>query len=292
MEQGRSAGEPCLPKGRAPSGYEKRYNYAFQIKDREEFIKLLTTDMPEAPDHFSRCSEINRKGPTLTRDLPHLIPYDPPSFYQKVKEMNTIVLDIRSYEAFGGQPVPGAYHIDFGGNFSTFAGWILPPETEILLVSENASQAEEAVIQLRRVGLDRTIGFLDGGMYEWAKAGLITQHVCQLSATELKRRMTEGPPMILIDVRAKREFMIGHLEGSINIPVSDLRKRYQELNSSASVAVVCNSGHRSSLGASLLKRHGFKDVSNLAGGMMGYHAAGLGPECPVCIAPHGPQQTQ
>lgn len=289
---GSLCGRAMSAKRTSTIGYEKKYNYAFQIKDREEFIRLLTTDMPEAPDHFSRCSEINRKGPTLTKDLPRLMPFDPLSFYQKANEKNTIVLDIRPYEAFGGQHVPGAYHIDFGGNFSTFAGWILPPEPDILLVSENPSQSEEAVVQLRRVGLDRAIGYLDGGMYEWAKAGLVAQHVCQLSAEGLKRRMTEGPAMVLVDVRATKEYMTGHLDGSVNIPVADLRKRHKELNPEASVVVICNSGHRSSLGTSLLKRQGFEDVSNLAGGMMGYNAAGFGPECPVCIAPHGPQQTR
>jgi hydroxyacylglutathione hydrolase len=289
---GSLCGRAMSAKRTSTIGYEKRYNYAFQMKEREDFVKLLTTDMPEAPDHFSRCSEINRRGPVLTKDLPRLTPFDPFAFQQRSKEKRTIVLDIRPYDAFGGQHVPGAYHIDFGGNFSTFAGWILPPETEILLVSESVSQAEEAVIQLRRVGLDRTIGYLEGGMYEWAKAGLAAQHICQLSAEELKKRMTQGPGMTLLDVRAKREFMTGHLEGAINIPVADLRKRYQELNPEIPVAVLCNSGHRSSLGASLLKMRGFKDVSNLAGGMMGYNAAGFGPECPLCIAPHGPQQTK
>jgi len=287
---GSLCGRALSAKRTSTIGYEKKYNYAFQIKEREDFVKLLTTDMPEAPDHFSRCSEINRRGPVLVKDLPRLTPFDPLAFQQRSKEKNTIVLDLRPYEAFGGQHVPGAYHIDFGGNFSTFAGWILPPETEILLVSENVSQAEEAVIQLRRVGLDKTVGYLEGGMYEWAKAGLAAQHICQLSAEELKKRMTQGPAMTLLDVRAQKEFMTGHLEGAINIPVADLRKRYQELNPELPLVVICNSGHRSSLGASLLKMRGFKDVSNLAGGMMGYNAAGFGPECPLCIAPHGPQR--
>jgi len=58
--------------------------------------------MPEAPDHFSRCSDINRKGPALIRSLPTLAAMDPASFAKRSQEKNTIVLDIRSYEAFGG----------------------------------------------------------------------------------------------------------------------------------------------------------------------------------------------
>ena len=289
---GSLCGRAMSAKRTSTIGYEKRYNYAFQIKDKNKFIDLLTTDMPEAPDHFSRCSDINRKGPALIKDLPSLIPMDPVSFSKKAKDKNTCVLDIRSYEAFGGQHVADSYHIDIGGNFATFSGWVLPPDMDILLVSEKPEQAWEAVIGLRRVGLDRTIGYLEGGMYEWAKAGLAAEHICQLSAERLHKRMRAGRSVTLLDVRAKREFQTGHIDGAVNIPAPDLRKRYEELDPKASIAVICNTGHRSSLGASLLKQHGFEDVSNVAGGMTGYNAAGFGAECPVCVAPHTPVMPQ
>jgi rhodanese-related sulfurtransferase len=224
------------------------------------------------------------------KNLPPLIPLDPASFSKTMKERNTTILDIRSYEAFGGQHIAGSYHIDFGSNFSTFAGWVLPPELNFLLVTEMPAQAEEAVVLLRRVGLDRTIGYLDGGMYEWAKAGLPADHIPQLSAEDLYRRMTSGSKIGLVDVRAKREYMTGHIEGSMNIPAPDLRKRHQALDMKAPIVVVCNTGHRSSLGASILKQKGFKEVYNLAGGMTGYNAAGYAAECPMCLAPHGPGQ--
>lgn len=285
---GSLCGRAMSAKRTSTIGYEKKYNYAFQTKDLNKFIELLTTDMPEAPDHFSRCSDINRKGPTLIKNLPCLTPYEPVSFNQKSKEKNMVVLDIRPYEAFGGQHVPGAYHIDFGGNFSTFAGWVLPPDADILLVSQSPSQSEEAVVHLRRVGLDRTIGYLDGSMYEWAKAGLPAEQVEQVSVEKLNQRITGGSQVTLVDVRAKREFMTGHINGAINIPFPDLRKRYHELNPTIPVLVICNTGHRSSLGTSILKQHGFKDITNVAGGMTGYNAAGMGPDCPTCLAPHLP----
>jgi len=285
---GSLCGRAMSAKRTSTMGYEKRYNYAFQIKDKAKFIELLTTEMPEAPDHFSRCSDINRKGPALVRNLPTLTPFDPLSFSKKAEEKNTVVLDIRSYEAFGGQHVAGAYHIDFGGNFATFAGWVIPPDVNMLLVAENGEQAAEAIIGLRRVGLDRTIGYLDGGMYEWAKAGLPMEHIPQLSAEELSQRITSGSKIGLVDVRAKREFQTGHIEGSINIPAPDLRERYKVLDTRVPIVTICNTGHRSSLAASILKQRGFKDISNLAGGMTGYNAAGSAAECPMCVAPHGP----
>jgi len=89
-------------------------------------------------------------------------------------------------------------------------------------------------------------------------------------------------------VRAKREFENGHIDGAVNIPAPDLRKRYQVLDVRVPIVLICNTGHRSSLGASILKQKGLKEVFNLAGGMTGYNAAGYGPECPLCLAPHLP----
>lgn len=288
---GSLCGRAMSAKRTSTIGYERKYNDALQIRDKEKFIESLTTEMPEAPDHFSRCSDINRKGPTLVMNLPALTPLDPASFSVKIQDKNIVILDIRSYEAFGGQHVAGSYHIDFGGNFATFAGWVLPPNADILLVAEKGEEAEEAVVWLRRVGLDQAVGYLDGGMYEWAKAGLPTEHIPQFSAEDLNKRITSDPKIGLIDVRAKREYMTGHIDGTINIPAPDLRKQYKLLDTRIPIVMICNTGHRSSLAASILKQHGLKDVSNLAGGMTGYNAAGYGPECPVCVAPHGPMQT-
>jgi len=285
---GSLCGRAMSAKRTSTIGYERKYNYALKILDKGRFIESLTTEMPEAPDHFSRCSDINRKGPTLVKHLPPLLPMNPASFATKAQDEDRIVVDIRSYEAFGGQHVAGSYHIDFGGNFATFAGWVLPPDRDILLVTEKAEHAEDATVWLRRIGLDRTVGYLDGGMFAWANAGLPMEHVPQFSAEDFNKRITGGPKIGLIDVRAKREFENGHIDGAVNIPAPDLRKRYQVLDVRVPIVLICNTGHRSSLGASILKQKGLKEVFNLAGGMTGYNAAGYGPECPLCLAPHLP----
>ena len=272
-------------------GYEKRCNAALQIKDRAEFIKSLTTNMPAAPDHFSRCSAINGKGPALIRDLPTLSRLSPRRFQNMAAKTNAIVVDIRSYEAFGGQHIPGAYHIDFGGNFATFAGWVLPPAKDILIVADSFEQAQHANTWLRRVGLDRAVGYLDGGMFAWAKEGLPTEHVRQLSVEQLHAMIAERDAVTLVDVRAPREYQAEHIEGAVNIAAPDLRTRYKELDKTKPVALTCSTGHRSSLGASILQQHGFKDVCNVAGGMTGYSAAGYAAPCPLCTAPHVPAFT-
>lgn len=270
-------------------GYERRYNAALQIKDRKAFIASLTTNMPEAPDHFSRCSAINSQGPVLVRKTPVPAPMDPETFARRIKRSKTVVLDTRAYGSFGGHHVPGAYHIDIGGNFATFAGWVLPPDAEILLVSSDEAEAREARVWLQRVGLDQVTGFLDGGMFAWAKAGLPTGHLPQVSSPELNALTGTDAVMQLVDVRSPREFEARHIQGAVNIPAPALRTEYTRLDPAVPTAVVCSTGHRSSLGASLLAQRGFIDVTNVAGGMTGYGAAGFSGECPVCIVPHGPR---
>jgi glyoxylase-like metal-dependent hydrolase (beta-lactamase superfamily II) len=147
-------------------GYERRYNAALQIRNEDEFIVSLTTHMPAAPDHFSRCSAINGQGPRLIKDLPEAIPLSPAAFRETLRGDSSVVLDTRTFDAFGGLHVPGSFHIDFRGNFATFAGWITPPDKDILLVSETPEQVREAMVWLRRVGLDKTVGYLKGGMAE------------------------------------------------------------------------------------------------------------------------------
>jgi rhodanese-related sulfurtransferase len=255
-------------------GYERKYNAALQILDKSKFIESLTTNMPAAPDHFARCSAINAAGPRLLRDLPALAPMAAKSFAGQARKPGAIVLDIRTADAFGGQHVPGAWHIDYNGNFATFAGWMLPPDNEILLVSDNDVQAKGAAILLRRVGLDAVTGYLDGGMSSWNAAGLPTEHISQLGPQELKHLLDSNSRMVLVDVRSVQEFEMAHIPGAKNIPSPDMRKRHRELPGDTPIAVICGTGMRSSLAASILQRNGFKDVKNVAGGMNGYLAAG------------------
>ncbi len=264
-------------------GYERKYNYALQIPNRKEFIKSLTTDMPPAPDHFSRCTEINRKGSTKLKELPSLKEIPPEDFFKLLERDDTAILDIRCYEGFGGEHIPDSWCIDLRSNFATYAGWLLPPDKQVLLVSESEGQALEAVVWLHRVGLDNISGFLRGGMFAWVTAGLRASHVPQLSIPELHEWIVSGNSHVIIDVRAPSEYEAFHIENAVNIPVQDLRERYVELDPKAeTIILICSTGHRSSMGCSILKQHGFSSVNNAAGGMTGYNAAGFGPECPIC----------
>jgi glyoxylase-like metal-dependent hydrolase (beta-lactamase superfamily II)/rhodanese-related sulfurtransferase len=273
-------------------GYERRYNSSLQIMDKTEFIRSLTSNMPPVPDHFGRCSDINRKGPALISKLPVLEELSPIGFLNRIQDRGSVVLDVRHYAAFAGFHIPGAWHLDLQGNFPTFAGWVMPADRDILLVADSYEEAVTASLWARRVGVDRNVGYLNGGMVGWVNDGYQIDHVQLISTENLYRRITDSTqPLMLVDVRTPLEFADSHIDGAINIPVPDLRSRYKELHQNKTVYLICNTGHRSSLAASILKQHGFKEVYNVAGGMIGYSAAGHIRQCNVCLNPHGPMHT-
>ncbi|KUG14873.1 metallo-beta-lactamase family protein [hydrocarbon metagenome] len=273
---GSLCGRAMAAKRTSTIGYEKKYNYALRIKDRGEFIRALTSDMPAAPDHFARCSAINRAGPALMKCLVQPEPLEPILFSKRIKEGNAVLLDTRSYPAFSGLHIPGAWHIDLAGNFATQAGWILPPDRDIFLVVDERRQVEEATLQLHRVGFDSVPGFLQGGLLAWGMAALPIGTIPIIFAKEAHTLIQSGRA-ILIDVRSKEEWEAGHAAGSLHIPWHDLRTRHTELDPARQYIVMCRGGQRASIAASILKMQGFGRISNLGGGYTAYQRAGFVP---------------
>jgi glyoxylase-like metal-dependent hydrolase (beta-lactamase superfamily II)/rhodanese-related sulfurtransferase len=280
---GRSMGAKYL----TTIGYERKFNPVMQIDDKQEFIKSLTENMPPAPDHFRRCSDINRYGPKLFSELPVLGRIEIEAAKKMLERYKICILDTRDYLAYGSQHIPNAWHLDLNGSFPTFAGWVLPVDRDFLIVADDAQKAKESNIWARRVGVDRIIGYLNGGIKSWITKGLNTKSIRQLSPKGLYDLISNESDFILLDVRASAEFEENHIQGAINIPAADLRTRYTELNKDKLIVLICSSGNRSSLGTSILEQKGFNNLSNVAGGMTAYSAAGLIEECKVCMNPHG-----
>jgi hydroxyacylglutathione hydrolase len=144
-----------------------------------------------------------------------------------------------------------------------------------LLVADNETTVQTATVWLRRVGLDNATGYLEGGMLSWNLAGLPTEHVAQLSPQELNQLMKSDSGIVLVDARSVQEFERINIRGAKNIPAPDLRQRHSELPKDKSIVIICSTGMRSSLAASILQSKGFQDVKNVAGGIAGYAAAGF-----------------
>lgn len=272
---GSLCGKAIGDKRSSTIGYERKHNPVLQVRDRKAFIRQLTTNMPPAPDHFGRCSDLNRRGPAPVGDAPPLAELAPKEFARRIAAANAVAVDARPYDAFGGQHVPGSYGLDPAGNFATFAGWVIPPRSDIYVVADGRARAEEAAVWLRRVGLDRVRGALAGGLVSWVKAGLPTARVGQVSVPDFHRLCREKARIQLVDIRSAAEFAGGAIEGAVNIPAPDLRTKYKGLRKDRPVVLICSTGNRSSLAASLLLMRGFRDVGHVAGGMTGYAAAGF-----------------
>jgi rhodanese-related sulfurtransferase len=255
-------------------GEQRRFNYALKPMAKEEFVKMMTTDLPEVPQYFPRDAEVNRTGAEMLSELPRPAELTP----EEVSELagqGYIVLDVRSAASFGNGHVPGAFSIGLGGQFASWAGTIIPMGTPIVIVADELAQVDEAVMRLARVGLESVKGYLGGGMYAWDRAGLATATTAQISVDELRARLEEKSDLQLIDVRRPGEYSSGHAPGAQNAQLADLEKLADRSNPQRPTAIICASGYRSSIAASVLERRGFRSLINVVGGTSAWISAGF-----------------
>jgi len=254
-------------------GTERKYNGALLLHPESFFIENFLHGMPEAPNHFSRCSAINRQGAATLADLPKPKALNPIEVLELL-ETHTIV-DARDQLAFSAAHLPGAYCLDLKGNFATFAGWVLPPDKPLILVLETMQDLAIALQGLYRVGLDQVVGYLEGGMAAWAASGYYTSRLECISVLELKKRLDDNE-LILIDTRLKSEWDEFHIPNAIHAPAPDVRTRYTEWMGDKPVAFICRTGHRSILASSIMLRNSqMEKVINVIGGISAWVNAGL-----------------
>ncbi|MFO7952486.1 MAG: MBL fold metallo-hydrolase [Bacillota bacterium] len=255
-------------------GTEKRQNYALQHEDLDAFKKDLLTEMPAAPDHFGRCTEINRKGPILLRDTLTTRPFDPKVISEAVKKGGYSVVDIRTFHSFAAAHIPGSYSLSKHGNLPTFAGWLIPPDNKLILVIDPHDDLKKIKDSLHLVGLDNIEGYLDGSIENWINSGFPVNNIETMSVHKLSDLMKKYK-VLALDTRAVSEYKGGHIKETVNAPTPDIRHRYKEWDPEKPIVVFCNTSNRSMTAASLLKQNGFKRVLNALGGTNAWAAAGF-----------------
>jgi hydroxyacylglutathione hydrolase len=258
-------------------GEQKRFNYALKPMPKEEFVKMMTTDLPEAPAYFPKDAEINRTGAVALKDLPRP-PALPPAEVSKLIRHGAVALDVRPAAAFGNGHAPGALNIGLSGQFASWAGTLIPMRAPIVIISEDVEQVDEAVMRLARVGLESVKGYLGEGMLTWDKAGFEVARIEQMPVDELKNQLEETADLQLIDVRRPGEYGAGHAPTAINAQLARLEKCADQFDPNRPTAVICQSGYRSSAAASVLARHGFKRLYNVVGGTTAWVNAGYAVE--------------
>ncbi len=260
-------------------GEQRKFNYALQPMSKAEFVRIMTTDLPEAPRYFSQDAEINRSGAGALAQVAKPEGLSPQEVQQLSKE-GQVVLDVRSAVEFGAGHVPGAVNIGLGGQFAMWAASLIPLTAPVILVAESEEKVDEAVMRLARVGIETVRGYLNGGMLAWHEAGLPTAVVEQITVTELNEMLAAEPGLQVLDVRRPPEYSGGHVPHAVTAPLSILKERISSLrfDPKKTTAVICAGGYRSSAATGILEQEGFTNLRNVTGGTTAWVNAGYATE--------------
>ena len=264
-------------------GVQRRVNYALQPMTKEEFIKLVLADQPDAPPYFSYDAVLNaRERLTLDQALEASLKPLSLETVLRLRNEGAQLLDVRDPAYFEAGHLAGALNIGLGGQYATWAGTVLDRERPIVVIAEPGREYE-AQMRLGRIGFDRVAGYLKGGMQALAVRPELLARVERLAPETLAEELapagpipapdlTRGAPMIL-DVRSPREWAQSRIAGSVNIPLNRLLDRAREVPRDCRVVIHCASGYRSAIAASILKQQGYHQLADLAGGLNAWHAA-------------------
>ena len=258
-------------------GEQRRFNYALRPMAKDEFVRMMTADLPEAPAYFSRDAEINRTGAEALAELPLPAALSAEEV-ERLAGQGELVLDVRPAADFGNGHVLGALNIGLAGQFASWAGSLIAPGTPLVLVAGEVAEVDEAVTRLARVGVESVKGYLDGGMYAWNEAGLASMLIPQMPVDELHDQIAEGGELQLIDVRRPGEYAGGHVPGAVNAPLAHLAERASEFDPARPTAVICAGGYRSATATSILQSRGFRKLFNVIGGTSAWVGAGYATE--------------
>ena len=250
-------------------GYEKLVGWAFQMGSEDEFVTAVLEGQPDPPFYFAQMKRINKVGPTpRPKGLPALFPSS-----QLDQEMaaGTIIVDTRSADEFASAHIPGFLNIPAGGDFLTWAGWLLPYDKPFALIADDRV-LPSAMDDLAAIGLDNVAGYWRPDIVDaWRGKGREMSTFQRLTSQEVKP-IIERNGIFLLDVRTTSEYAEGHIHGSRNIPLGHLTQRMTDIPVDRQTIVHCQSGGRSPIAASLLQAHGHPSVIERKDGMSGWQA--------------------
>jgi glyoxylase-like metal-dependent hydrolase (beta-lactamase superfamily II)/rhodanese-related sulfurtransferase len=263
-------------------GDQRLVNYALQPMSKERFVELVTADQPDAPAYFTYDAVLNsRERPTLDQALAReLKPLTVEQVAAAVRD-GAQLLDTRDPSEFAAAHLAGSINIGLGGQYATWAGTLLDAARPIVIVADPGAEAQSA-IRLGRIGFDQVAGFLDGGLVAVQRGPQgpppqvsVILSTDRLSPQTAADRMAGPNPPLVIDIRTPRERAEKSIKGSMHRPLNTLREGLPDVARDRTIIVHCAGGYRSSMAASLLQRDGFTNVSELAGGIAAWEAAGL-----------------
>lgn len=254
-------------------GQERIISPAMQVQSEEEFIRRQLAGYTAYPHYYAYMHDINQAGPRILGTLPEPFALTPQQVQTQMQAGMPLV-DSRSRDAFAHAHIPGSINIELGDSFATYIGWILPFNTPLMLLIEDEAGRREAVVQLIRIGYEQVHGYLDGGIKAWESAALPVEHYERISLDILYKRWSQRSQMTIVDVRRDDEWSEGHIPDSLHLHLGDLPQHLDKVPHDMPVAVICRSGYRAAIGASIIAATG-REVIAVEDGVPDWTARGL-----------------
>jgi hydroxyacylglutathione hydrolase len=248
-------------KASSTIGYEREHSDLLAIGGEDEFVRRTTAGLRPQPPNFETIVARNR-GP-LAIEGADAHPLTPRQVVQAQRE-GALVVDVRTELQFDEAHIPGAVSITaLRAGFGSKLAWLVEPRQRVVLVGRDDEDAHHAADLAAAVAVTRIAGFLAGGMTSWREERLPVERIERITVPELKER--EGELQIL-DVREQNEWDAGHIPGSVHTPYHSIHGIPDGIDPDQPVAVICSSGQRAAVAASLLRRHGMRGVQHVVDG--------------------------
>jgi glyoxylase-like metal-dependent hydrolase (beta-lactamase superfamily II)/rhodanese-related sulfurtransferase len=270
---GSSCGKQLSSETSSTIGEQRRANYALQHMTEDDFVAVVTEGQPVRPHYFSFDAQRNREQRALLDES------TPPPALRLDQVLDRIAagavpLDTREPTDFASGHLRGAINVGLEGRFAEWAGDVLSPDQEIVLVGDPAD-ALQGTVRLARIGFDRVIGFLEDPCELLVDHADLVEVSSRVSIEQLSELVGLVLDLQVVDVRNPGETSEGTLPGASLLPLAVLVDSLDQLRRDAPTVVNCAAGHRSLVAASLLRHAGFTDVSDLIGGFAAWSVAGL-----------------
>lgn len=254
------AGSFCSsPPGAARTstiGAEKAANPLLAAPDADAFARQLTQSLGSYPSYFTWLPDINRQGPPVMSDEPQL-PGLTADQVQALLRDGAVVVDLRPITDVAAGHIPGAVSIALRPAFATWLGWVIDPQTPIVIVRNPDQPAADILWSALNIGYTRIVGELAGGMPAWTAARRPVTATSLVAPADLRGHV--------LDIRQDSEYQAGHLPQATHIELGELAARAGDVDAGP-VTVICGHGERAMTAATLLQRQGRHDIAVLDGG--------------------------
>ncbi len=256
-------------------GLEKKVNPNLQYIDQNDFVNNIKEKL-ERPPYFRKMEELNLTGTHSINNLPAPKSLNPKQFKDKLSDEEILVLDTRNELNYGAAHIPDSISIWQDG-LASFAGWFLPYNKKILLVTPDQFPTKDLKI-LHRLGFDNIIGYLKGGLLQWHMAGYESNSIGMIKVQNLCRLLDKSNNYWILDVRSEDEIAeAGEIQDAHHIHITQLPDNLDKISKDKPIYIFCGSGLRSTTAASLLKQNGFENINVILGGLEGWSST----TCPI-----------